>query len=81
MKGYTNGPFPEGSKIVFDLLELQNKAGSLVEGQRRWIGVMEKDTKKYVNTGGWGYENFSGNSKTNRNVPVNDHKLFCLSST
>lgn len=78
MIGYKNGQFPEGSIIVFDLLELQSKDGSLVEGKRRWIGVMEKDTKKYISTSGWGYENFAGNSKTDRNVPVNGPITNCF---
>jgi hypothetical protein len=78
MIGYKNGKFPEGSIIVFDLLELQNKDGSLIEGKRRWIGVMEKDTKKYISTSGWGYENFAGNSKSDRNVPVNGPSANCF---
>lgn len=75
--GYREGKFPEGSRIVFDLLELHEKEGSLIEGQRRWIGVMEKDSKKYASTGNWGYENFTGDSKSDRNVPVNGAITNC----
>lgn len=78
MVGYLNGKFPEGSTIVFDLLELNKKDSSLVEGKRRWIGVMEKSTRKYAKTGGWGYENFDGDSKINRNVRVNGPATNCV---
>ena len=79
VEGYKTKKFPEGSIIVFDLLEARLKDGSLNEGKRRWIGVMEKESNKYKSTGGWGYENFSGNSKTDRKVLVNGNITNCFS--
>ena len=64
--------------IVFDLLDLHRQDGSLIEGDRRWIAVMQKDTEKYKATGGWGYDNFAGNSKTDRNVAVNGPIAKCF---
>jgi hypothetical protein len=77
LAGYREGAFPDGSVIVFDLLELQEKNGSLVPGTRRWLGVMEKNAAKYAATGGWGFDNFSGDSNTDRDVPVNGPASYC----
>jgi hypothetical protein len=66
MAGYTLGNFPEGSIIVFDVLEAIEKNGNTTEGKRRHVDVMIKDSIKYRSTGGWGYEEFKGNSKTER---------------
>lgn len=71
LTGYRTGTFPEGSVLVADILEAQPKVGLVAEGPRRWIGVMHKDSEKFKNTGGWGFENFSGDSKTDRHVSVN----------
>ena len=64
--------------IVFDLLSVRRHDGSLIEGERRWLGVMRKDSDRYKATGGWGYDNFSGNSKTDRNVSVNGPSNRCF---
>ena len=66
MAGYTIGSFPEGSIIVFDVLEAIESNGNTIEGKRRHIDVMIKDSIRYSKTGGWGYEEFKGNSKTER---------------
>jgi hypothetical protein len=69
MKGYTSGKFPEGSIIVFDLLEAKVEANSdIIEGERKFIDVMIKDSQRYDSTGGWGFEEFSGNSLTERTI-------------
>ena len=69
MEGYSTGNFPEGSVIVFDVLEaLVQKNSNTNEGNRRHIDVMVKDSIKYNATGGWGYEEFNGDSKTERNA-------------
>jgi len=66
MEGYRTGRFQDGSVIVFDLLETRESAGVTAEGPRRFIDVMAKDSKRYVDTGGWGYEEFKGDSQTER---------------
>jgi hypothetical protein len=66
MKGYSTGHFPKGSVIVFDLIEAKEKNGYFPEGKRRRIDVMVKDSTLYPNTGGWGYEEFNADSKTER---------------
>jgi hypothetical protein len=69
MRAYTKGgTFPDGSVIVFDLLEAKDENGAWVGGERKFIGVMRKDRGKYKATGGWGFEGFKGDSRTERMV-------------
>jgi len=66
MEGYRTGRFPDGSLLVFDLLETRESAGATAEGPRRFIDVMEKDSQRFAATGGWGYEEFKGDSQSER---------------
>jgi hypothetical protein len=54
--------------IVFDLLEAKAADNTVQEGPRKVLGVMHKDSRKYKDTGGWGYEGFKGDSMTERAV-------------
>ncbi|HTR31170.1 MAG TPA: cytochrome P460 family protein [Puia sp.] len=66
--GYQNGKFPEGSVIVFDKLEMvEDSSGNISEGKRKWVDVMVKDAAA-DSTGGWSFEEFTGNSRTDRAV-------------
>lgn len=58
MEGYRTGKFPEGSVIVFDVLELQPGETGTAEGKRKFIDVMIKDSRQFEKTGGWGYGEF-----------------------
>jgi hypothetical protein len=72
MEGYTKGgKFPDGAVIVFDLLEAKSADNAVVEGARKVVGVMHKDSKKWKATGGWGFEGFKGDSATDRAVGKN----------
>ncbi len=68
MKGYRSGHFPDGAVIVFDLLDATAADHAITEGKRKVVGVMHRDAKKYAATGGWGFEGFAGDSKTERAV-------------
>ena len=68
MTGYRSGKFADGSVIVFDLLEATRADNALTEGSRKVVGVMRKNAKAYAATGGWGFEGFKGDSKTDRAV-------------
>jgi cytochrome P460 len=68
MEGYRTGRFPDGSVIVADFLETRENAGVTTEGAQRRIDVMLKDGKRYAVTGGWGFEQFKGDSQTDRMV-------------
>lgn len=66
MQGYKAGKFPDGSVIVFDLLEANRKDNAVTEGPRKVLGVMHKDARKYAATGGWGFEGFAGGDPRKR---------------
>jgi hypothetical protein len=68
LQGYENGSFPDGSVIVFDLLQYNQGAHAIQESERKLIGVMQKDRNKFSATGGWGFEAFPKNSKSDRVV-------------
>lgn len=76
MEGYRTGRFQDGSVIVFDLLETRDGAGITSEGPRRFIDVMAKDSKRFALTNGWGYEEFKGDSQTER-VLTEQAKAAC----
>jgi len=66
LQGLKNGNYLDGSVLVFDLLNYVEKNNTIQEGSRKLVGVMHKDAKKYAKTGGWGFEGFAANSKTER---------------
>lgn len=66
--GTKTGDFKHGSVLVFDLLEYQTQDKASTEGSRVLVGVMAKDSKRFPETGGWGFEGFKGNSHTERLV-------------
>jgi hypothetical protein len=70
------GVYPDGSILVFDLYEAKEEGGAYVATDRKFIGLMVKDAKKYAETGGWGWEVFKGNSRTGGNV--GDAKKDCF---
>lgn len=71
----SGGTYPDGSIIVFDLLEWTESGGAYTEGARKLIGVMHKDSKKFKDTGGWGFEGFKGGDPKER--LVNDPVTQC----
>ncbi|MGH6931805.1 MAG: cytochrome P460 family protein, partial [Dongiaceae bacterium] len=44
---------------------------ALVEGERKVLGVMQKHSKKFAATGGWGFEGFGGGDRNRRVVGAN----------
>ena len=67
-KGYARGKFPDGAVIVFDLLTAVSADNTVQEGPRKVLGVMVKDSRRYKDTGGWGFEGFKADSTTERAV-------------
>lgn len=77
LKAMKNGKlYPDGAVLVFDLLEAKSENNATVEGPRKIVGVMEKNTKKFAETGGWGFEGFKGDTKERA---VTDPKNACFS--
>lgn len=77
LEGYKSGRFPDGAVIVFDLLDAPRADNAVTEGERKVLGVMHKDAKKFAKTGGWGFEGFGGGAKTKR-VVGNDAATACF---
>jgi Cytochrome P460 len=77
MEGYRAGRFPDGSVLVFELLETREKEGVTTEGPRKRVGVMVKDSKRYAETGGWGFESFQGDSQTERRLNA-ESRMACF---
>ncbi len=74
--GYRTGQFQDGAIIVFDLLDVRENAGITAEGARKFIDVMVKDSKRFAATGGWGFEEFKGDSHNER-VLTAEAKTAC----
>lgn len=68
VRGLKSGKYEDGAIFAFDLLEYKDEESSLVEGKRKLLGVMERNAKKYAATGGWGFEGFAADSKSERLV-------------
>ena len=71
LKGHQGGTFPDGAVLIDDLLEATTKDGITTSGPRRHTAVMVRDAAKFAATGGWGFEGFAGDSKTERAVGAN----------
>ena len=67
-RGYALGKFADGSVIAFDLLTAVSADNTVQEGPRKVLGVMVKDSRRYKDTGGWGFEGFKADSMTERAV-------------
>jgi hypothetical protein len=74
--GYRTRAFPEGSVIVVDWLEMVDKAGAFIEGPRRQIDVMVKDSSQYAATGGWGFQRFVKDSKSELSATLTPPQCF-----
>ena len=68
MKAGAGRRFPDGTVIVFDLLEAKAEGGALTEGKQKLLGVILKNSKQYPETGGWGFEGFAEGDKDKRFV-------------
>lgn len=68
VEGYRTGTFADGAFIAYELLETRETAGLVSEGPRKRLDVMMRDSRRYTSTGGWGFERWYGDSRTERNV-------------
>lgn len=59
-----NKQFADGSVLVVDFFETREEQGKLLETSRAQVAVMVKDSQRYAKTGGWGFEQFKGDSQT-----------------
>jgi len=66
MSGLTSGQYEDGAVFVFDLLDYDNSNNTIVETDRKRLDVMQYDSEQFSETGGWGFESFVGDSRTER---------------
>ena len=66
MNGLTGGQYEDGAVFVFDLLDYDDSDNAIVETDRKRLDVMQYDGEKFSKTGGWGFDTFVGDSKTER---------------
>jgi hypothetical protein len=76
MTGYRTRSFPEGSIIAFDWLEMSENSGAFLEGPRRQLDVMVKDSSRFAATGGWGFQRFMKDSKTELATTLTPDQCF-----
>ena len=74
--GLASGQFKDGATLVFDLLKANAADHAITEGDRKLVGVMVRDQKRFRATGGWGFEGFAGNSKSKRLVKDGGQSCF-----
>ena len=72
----THGPYADGSVIVFDLLEANEIDGAYSDGERKLVAVMQKDSKQFKETGGWGFEGFKAGQPEQRLVTDTTAQCF-----
>jgi hypothetical protein len=77
LKGYRTGSFPNGSIIVYDLLETNEVGGNTVEGAPRRLDVMVKDSERFKDTDGWRFASFAKGDRTNGQL-ADDRQRTCL---
>jgi len=73
---YATGMFPDGSILVYELRDAQQKNGVITEGDRRRVDVMIKDSKSYRSTGGWRFERFFGDQSTENAIHDSGNSCF-----
>ncbi|NOZ52114.1 MAG: cytochrome P460 family protein [Gammaproteobacteria bacterium] len=76
LKGLKKGVFPNGSILVFDLLQYSEKNNAIQESARKLVGVMHKNARRYSKTGGWGFEGFADDSNIKRLVTDGGQSCF-----
>lgn len=68
LAGLHSGDYADGATLVFDLLEAVDAEHATAEGKRILLGVMEKNRAAYRDTGGWGFDAWAGDSRSERLV-------------
>ena len=68
-------PYPDGTVFADDVHEFSAKDGSYVEGAKKAVAVMVKDSKKYPETGGWGFQVWGGGAPSKPLVPDTAHSV------
>ncbi|MEP6832408.1 MAG: cytochrome P460 family protein [Gemmatimonas sp.] len=78
LEGYRTGNFPNGSIIVFDRFALDVTTARTKAGARQFVNLMVKDSARFRTTGGWGYDGFTGDSRTQHLFPQSRAVTSCF---
>ena len=68
-------PYPDGTVFADDVHDFSVKDGSYVEGAKKAVTTMVKDSKKYTATGGWGFQVWAGGDPSKPLVPDTPHAI------
>lgn len=71
-------PFPDGSKMAkvhWHQAQLSTFPGATVPGAQRDVDFMVKDSKRFGDSGGWGYAFFTYDSTTRKFAPATSKDL------
>lgn len=71
-------PFPKGAILVFELRGMRTENNAIAEGPCKAVGVMEKDPDRFLETEGWGFEDFKMKDGIRKRAVTNARKQ-CLS--
>jgi hypothetical protein len=58
VQGFKTDTWQDGAVLVVEVRESKENKGDYTPGNRKFIDVMVRDSKKYATTGGWGFEEF-----------------------
>lgn len=59
---------PDGTRFVMVFHEIKQSATGMVPGKRTRLSVMEKNSKAFPETGGWGFAQFVGDKMERRDI-------------
>ncbi len=68
-------PYPDGTIFADDVHDFSVKDGATVEGAKKAVTVMVKDSKKYTTTGGWGFQVWAAGDPSKPQVPDAAHAV------
>jgi hypothetical protein len=66
-------PYPDGTVFADDVHDFSVKDGSYVEGDKKAVTMIVKDSKKYATNGGWGFQAWAGGDPSKPLVPDQAH--------
>lgn len=69
-------PYPDGTVFVDDVRNFSIDDGAYHQGDRKFLTVMVRDSKKYASTGGWGFQAWPGGDPSK--PIVNDAPKQCF---
>jgi hypothetical protein len=68
-------PYPDGSVFADDVHDFTVSDDAYIEGVKKFVTVMVKDSKRYATTGGWGFQVWVGGDVTKPQIPDIAHSV------